>query len=506
MDRVLLIEDERTIAAALQHMLEVERFEVVVVSGAAEGIAAATTGDFQVVITDWKMPGSEDGMDVVKNLRTAKPHLPVILITGQHTTEAAIEAMKFGAYDYVVKPPEMGQFLGLIRKAAANSRLMSEPVELEKAKLEKDAIIGSSLAMQEVYKQIGRIAATPVTVLIRGETGTGKELVARAVCQHSDRAGQPFIEVNCVAIPENLLESELFGHEPGAFTGAKMRRIGRFEQANKGTILLDEIGDMTPSTQAKLLRVLQNQQIQRLGGKDNIQVDVRVIAATHLNLELAIQEKRFREDLYYRLNQFVITLPPLRERKQDMHDTVIKKKGDGPDKSIGLVNYFIQRYAAELRLPCPELIDQAVAGRETSHEETNRAEEVFEELEQYSWPGNVRELRNVVRKAILLARGYPITREIIKSAMAQTAPPRPAGDQTLAAYVSELLTKAKAGEIENVQNALTEAVERELYTQAIQMANGDQTKAASWVGVARPTMKEKLLKFGLHPSQAPAAP
>jgi len=503
---VLLIEDEKSIAAALQHMLKVEQFDVVVANRAAEGIAAATTGDFQVVVTDWKLPGSEDGMEVIKKLRIARPHLPVILITGQHTTEAAIEAMKFGAYDYVVKPPDMGQFLELVGKAAANSRLMSEPVELGEAKLEKDAIIGRSRLMQDVYKQIGRVAAMPVTVLIRGETGTGKELVARAVYQHSDRVGQPFIEVNCVAIPENLLESELFGHEPGAFTDAKTRRIGRFEQANKGTIFLDEIGDMKPSTQAKLLRVLQNRMIQRLGGKDNIPVDVRVIAATHLNLELAIQEKRFREDLYHRLNHFVITLPPLCERMEDMRDTVIKETTDGPAKwlAIGLVNYFIRRHGAELRLRCPELIDQDVTGRETPPEELKRAAEVFEELEKHSWPGNVRELRNVVRKALLLARGYPITREIVKGAMAQTAPPRPIGDQTLAAFVSELLAKAKAGELENVQLVLTEAVERELYRQAIRLANGNQSKAGRWLGVTRPTVNDKLAKFGLHPSEAQA--
>src|SRR5207302_1971241 len=222
-----------------------------------QGLSAAQDGDFQVVVTDLKMPGLS-GMDVIKTLRDSRPQLPVILMTGHHTTETAIEAMKFGAYDYILKPPEPDELLELIDRAAASSRLRSEPVDMGQARLSRDAIIGNSRVMQTVYKEIGRVAAMPVTVLIRGETGTGKELVARAIYQHSDRSDKPFIEVNCVAIPENLLESELFGHEAGAFTDAKARRIGRFELANQGTIFLDEIGDMSLNTQAKLLRVLQN--------------------------------------------------------------------------------------------------------------------------------------------------------------------------------------------------------------------------------------------------------
>jgi DNA-binding NtrC family response regulator len=230
--------------------------------------------------------------------------------------------MKCGAYDFLHKPPDPDEFLSLLAKADANSRLMSEPVELGEAKPAKHAIIGSSRVMQDVYKQIGRVTAMPVRVLIRGETGTGKELVARAIYQHSNRASQPIIEINCAAIPENLLESELFGHERGSFTGAHERRIGRFEQANQGTLFLDEIGDMSLSTQAKLLRVLEDRRMRRLGGKETIEVDVRVIAATHRDLEKAIREERFREDLYHRLNDAVITLPPLRERSEDIPEMV----------------------------------------------------------------------------------------------------------------------------------------------------------------------------------------
>jgi DNA-binding NtrC family response regulator len=473
MSKVLLIEDEESLATALQHVLEVEGHEVVTATDSKEGLDAARNGNFEVVVTDLKMPGLS-GMDVIKALHDTKPQLPVILMTGHHTTDVAIEAMKFGAYDYILKPPNPEEFLALLDKAVANSRLMSQPVEIGQTTFSRDAIIGSSRVMQSVYKEIGRVAAMPVTVLIRGETGTGKELVARAIHQHSGRADKPFIEVNCVAIPENLLESELFGHEAGAFTDAKVRRIGRFEQASNGTIFLDEIGDMAANTQSKLLRVLQNRTIQRVGGKEPIAVDVRVLAATHRNLEMAIQDKEFRGDLYHRLNDAVIALPPLRDRREDIPE---------------LIRFFIQRYAVELGSPSPSMpTDEAVSY-----------------LQQQPWPGNVRELRNVVRKALLLAHGYPISGEIAAMAVAQTQLPKPAADQSIANYVSDLLTKARVGELENVQLLLTEAIERELYGQAIRLANGDQSKAGAWLGVSRPTMRDKLMKYGLHPSQAQEA-
>jgi len=469
MSKVLLIEDEKSIADALQRVLEVGGHEVTAATDSKQGLAAARTGDFQVVVTDLKMPGLS-GMEVVQRLHATKPRLPVILMTGHHTTETAIEAMKFGAYDYILKPPDPAELTALVEKAVANSRLMSEPVEMGEATFSPAAIVGSSRVMQSVYKEIGRVAAMPVTVLIRGETGTGKELVARAIYQHSLRGGRPFIEINCAAIPENLLESELFEHEAGSFTDAKVRRIGRFEQANNATIFLDEIGDMSLNTQAKLLRVLQNKTIQRIGGQDRIRVDVRVLAATHRNLEGAMQERQFRADLYHRLNDAVITLPPLRERGDDIPE---------------LVRFFIQRYAVELgslspSMPTPEAMNY---------------------LQQQHWPGNVRELRNVVRKALLLAHGYPISLEITAQALAQTHVPKPGANQSISKYVAGLLAKAKTGEIENVVMVLNESVERELYAQAIRLANFDQSEACKWLGVSRPTMREKLLRFGLHPAQ-----
>jgi transcriptional regulator with GAF, ATPase, and Fis domain len=267
--------------------------------------------------------------------------------------------------------------------------------------------------MQAIYKEIGRVASKPVTVLIRGETGTGKELIARAIYQHSDRANAPFIAINCAAIPETLLESELFGHERGAFTGADARRIGRFEQADHGTIFLDEIGDLTPGTQSKLLRVLQEKTLQRLGGKETISVDVRVVAATHRDLETAIREKQFREDLYYRLNVVAITLPPLRHRREDVPD---------------LVRYFLGKHGPDLGNAGPSIHSEAA-----------------DFLQSQSWPGNVRELENVVRKALLAAQGYTINLDHVRAALSKTGGEVYSAMRPFGEYVDELLAAARRG-------------------------------------------------------------
>jgi nitrogen regulation protein NR(I) len=469
--KILIIEDNSSLAWSLKHVLQVEGYNVETAPTADEGLERAKKNSFDVVVTDLQLPGfaspdDKAGLELIDHLRGAKPQLPIILMTAHHTTEIAIEATKFGAYDYLLKPFDPAELLDMIDKAVASSRLTSEVVELGDTGAHTDAIVGNGRAIQTVYKEIGRLTSKPVTVLIRGETGTGKELVARALYQHSDRAKQPFIVVNCVAIPETLLESELFGHEQGAFTGATARRIGRFEQANNGTLFLDEIGDMTMSTQAKLLRVLQERTIQRLGGKELIPVNVRILAATHRDLETAMRTNEFREDLYYRLNVAVITVPPLRERREDIPP---------------LVHHFLQRYGAELGSPNASMSSDAI-----------------EFLQQQPWPGNVRELENVVRKALLLARGFTIGPEEVRAALAQTKLPRPAVDQTLASYISDLLARAMRGELENVSDAVTEATERELYAQAIQLAQGNQVRAAKWLGVSRPTMREKLIHYGLH--------
>jgi DNA-binding NtrC family response regulator len=386
-------------------------------------------------------------------------------MTAHHTTDTAIEATKLGAYDYLLKPFDPQELLDLIAQAVASTRVASPPVGADQPADLADTMIGQSRGMQTVLKEIGRLADKPITVLIRGETGTGKELVARALHQHSGRADQPFVTVNCVAIPETLLESELFGHEQGAFTGASVRRIGRFEQAHHGTIFLDEIGDMTMSTQAKLLRVLQEKTIQRLGGRETIPVDVRIIAATHRNLEQAVPAGEFREDLYYRLNVAVVQLPPLRDRREDIP---------------ALVQYFLRQYGPELGFANAALGAEAI-----------------QLLQQQSWPGNVRELQNVIRKAILLSRGFTIDPEIIRAALTQVRVPSPEANQTLSSYITDLLARATRGELENVNATINQATERELYAQAIQLAQGNQAKAAKWLGVSRPTMHDKLLQYGL---------
>jgi DNA-binding NtrC family response regulator len=466
--KILLIEDDPGIADTLQRVLEEEGHEVVAQQRGDDGLARAAADLFNLVITDLKLPGL-NGLELVRQLHTAQPRLPIILITAFGTTETAIEAMKLGAYDYLLKPFDIPQMLDLVRRAADSNRLMSEPVILGETGAARAALVGQSLPMQAIYKEIGRVATKPVNVLIRGETGTGKELIARALYQHSDRANAPFIAINCAAIPETLLESELFGHERGAFTGAEARRIGRFEQADHGTIFLDEIGDMTLRTQVKLMRVLQEKSLQRLGGKETISVDVRVVAATHCDLETAIKEKQFREDLYYRLSVVVITLPPLRQRKEDIP---------------ALVHYFLQKYGPELGNAEPSIHPGAI-----------------EFLEAQSWPGNVRELENVMRKTLLLAQNYSINPDHARMALNKDSGLTVSASRPIAEYVDDLLAAARRGELADAHAQALEMVERELFKRAIEQARGNQAKAARWLGISRITMKAKLVQFGLHPSQ-----
>ena len=465
--RVLLIEDDRNIATGLQKAMRAIGYEVEVQARGDDGLAQALAESYDVVITDLKLPGIE-GLDLVRQLHQAKPKLPIILITAHGTTEIAIEATKWGAFDYVPKPFEVEELLDLVAKAIESSRLMSEPVEMGDAASVRTAIVGKSRAMQAIYKEIGRIAATPVTVLIRGDTGTGKELIARAIYQHSDRAAAPFIAINCAAIPEALLESELFGHERGSFTGADARRIGRFEQANGGTIFLDEIGDIDTNLQANLLRVLQEKSIQRVGGKESVPVDVRIIAATHRDLEAAIRERHFREDLFYRLSVMTITLPPLGRRTEDIPD---------------MINYFLRRYGPEVGVASPSITPEAIAF-----------------LQSQTWPGNVRELENTVRKALLFARDYTIGVDHVKEIVTKARQPVVTAQQTHAAYITELMDRVERGEIHNAFGKMLADLEPELYAQAIRRTQGNLTKAAQWLGVTRLKMREKLKEFGLHPN------
>jgi len=465
--RLLLVEDDQNIAAALRDVLEAEGYAFTHADRGERGLELATRERFDVVLSDLKMPGMT-GLELVQRVHEARPQLPLILMTAHGTAETAITATKNGAYDYLLKPFEMDELLAVLEKAIESSRLATQPISIGEGEASLDAIIGQSRAMQEIYKEIGRIAAKPVSVLIRGATGTGKELIARAIYQHSDRAGRPFIAVNCTAIPENLIESELFGHEKGAFTGAESRRIGRFEQAHTGTILLDEIGDMPLPAQVKLLRFLQERTIERVGGRETIPIDVRVLAATHRDLETAIATQQFREDLFFRLNVVTITLPALRQRADDIPS---------------LVQYFLRRYATEFGL-----------------EDVSIQPEALRFLAEQPWPGNVRELENVVRKALLSARGFGVGLSEVRAACA-AAHLSPAVAQPFAQSIADLLSAASRGELQNLHATVLADAERELLAQAIKLADGNQAKAARWLGISRLTLREKLTAYGLHPAQ-----
>jgi len=469
---ILLIEDDVSLATNLCDVLKEDGFKVTVCNRGDEGLRRANTDECDVVLTDLRLPGL-GGLELVRQLHDTQPRLPVVLMTAHGTIETAIEATKLGAYDYLQKPFEMPELIGLLHRAVEASRLMREPVTLPDAPAgSRTALVGTGRAMRDVCKEIGRVAGKPVTILIRGETGTGKELIARAVYQHSPRAKAPFIAINCAAIPENLLESELFGHERGAFTGADQRRIGRFEQANHGTLFLDEIGDLPPNTQVKLLRVLQHQTFQRVGGAESISVDVRVIAATHRNLEAMIREEKFREDLFHRLNVVCLQLPPLRERREDIPV---------------LVQHFLRKYAGDFGVESPTISADALAV-----------------LQADSWPGNVRELENISRRLLLGARGLSINADAVRQTLAaRNAEAGPTG-RSFAAFAGELLARAQKCGLPDAHARMLAEAEREILTQAITLAEGNQAKAARWLGLSRFTLREKLKQLGLHPDSTGA--
>jgi DNA-binding NtrC family response regulator len=462
--RLLVIDDNVAMAKILRLSMEKQGYEAVVSYRGDEGLKLALEGDFDLVVSDLDMPGLS-GLDLIQQLTASKPLLPLILITGHGSTDVAIEATKLGAFEYLEKPFQMDELTPLITRALANASRQEEMVHFKPLSADKSGVIGQSRIMQNLFKEVGRIADKPVTVLIHGSTGTGKELLARAIYQHSDRANKAFISVNCASIPETLLESEFFGHERGAFTGATERRIGRFEQANGGTLFLDEIGDISLGTQAKLLRVLQERTVQRLGSRDTISVDVRVIAATHQDLEAAVKEGKFREDLYYRLKVIALELPDLKDRREDIPS---------------LVAYFLKLHGTKFNFP-----------------DTCISKPALQLLVDFPWPGNVRQLENVMRDALLQARGHPIQAELIEQILLKSRVPGNTLSKSLPDCISELLDQAVAGEMDNVQQVLQTLTERELYTQAYQRAGNNQLKAAKWLGISRPTMHEKLKSFGL---------
>lgn len=466
--RLLLIDDDDDFASSLLTVLETSGHLVRRASDGTSGIQMAMTEPFDVVICDFRMPGI-GGMQVLEQLHAAKPRLPVILMTAFSTTERAIESMKAGAFDYLLKPFDPPEMLRVIERALHMSSADARPVPLREGEAGKAALIGRSRAMQEIFKQLGSYAATPVPVLILGETGTGKELVARALHLHSSRAAQPFVAVNCAAIPENLIESELFGHEKGSFTHAVARRAGRFEQAQGGTLFLDEIGDIPPPVQAKLLRVLQERRVTRVGGSQELALDVRVITATHRDLSAMIKKGEFREDLLYRLNGAVLRLPPLRERTEDI---------------TPLTRHFLAKVAGQLGIAEPAI-----------------EREALEVLKQHRWSGNVRELENAARTLLIEARGFPISAEMVRTLL--ESPPAETPARTIADLVESCLHDAQAGKLPGgALSAASEALEQALYAAALRLAAGNQSQVAEWLGVSRVTVREKLDRYDLLPKRA----
>jgi DNA-binding NtrC family response regulator len=419
--------------------------------------------------------GGLSGLETLRRLRQTDPRLLVILMTAYGTTQTAIEAMKLGAYDYLLKPFDVPRLKEIVFNALKAARDMRQVVSYQPLLEQEDyelGIIGRSEPMQQVFKLIGQLAASDATALISGESGTGKELVARAIYHHSDRNQQPFLAVNCAAIPEQLLESELFGHERGAFTGATLQRIGKFEQCNRGTLFLDEIGDMTPATQTKILRVLQSGTFERVGGNQPIKVDVRIIAATNRPLEQAVAARQFREDLFYRLNVVRVHVPPLRDRREDIPL---------------LVNYFLQSLGKSQSAPPRSIAPSAIRA-----------------LEKYHWPGNVRELENVLRRALVVAKGQAILVSDLPAEVTGKGTPAgaapgvsPSGDtppSDLAPLARQLFQWARR----DPKLKILPAVERELVIQALKETGNNQIQAAKLLGITRATLRKRIEKFGIH--------
>ncbi|HEX6961467.1 MAG TPA: sigma-54 dependent transcriptional regulator [Lacipirellula sp.] len=476
MSSLLVIDDDRTVLLLVKKAFKDSDVEVHAASTAAEGIAALREHKPDALLLDIMLP-EISGIELAQEIRQVDTRLPLIFITATNDSDTAIEAMKMGAYDYLLKPLDVREVRSLVERALETRRLMNSPVHLHEAdpeSEESDILVGRSHSMLEVYKQIGRVAAQDVTVLIRGESGSGKELIARALYQHSHRSRSCFMAVNCAALTDTLLESELFGHEKGAFTGADRRHIGRFEQCNGGTIFLDEVGDMSPATQSKVLRLLQEQKFERVGGHETISVDVRLISATNRDLDQMIEDNEFRLDLFHRLNGFEIKLPPLREREGDLKL---------------LLDHFLKRFNTQL-------------GKKI----TSISPEALELLERYNWPGNIRELQAAVRRAMLMATGPTIVPELLPKEIVenlQTPAARRAsasenGDGVdLAAYVDARLS----ADSDNLYQESLHMLERYLLTRVLRETQGNQSKAARRLGITRGSLRNKMRDLGIQVGQ-----
>ena len=446
--RILVVDDEPTQLELVGGFLAKRGFEVSLASDGQEALKRFSRESFDLVLTDQKMPGLS-GLELIEALRTQNPEVPVIVMTAYGTIETAVAAIKAGAADYLTKPLNLDELLHRVHQVQKHQRLLTENRELREALHERhrvEGIIGESGRMQEVLSLVRRVAPSDTTVLIRGESGTGKELIAKAIHYASPRASRTLVSVNCAALPESLMESELFGHEKGAFTGAVATRKGRFELADGGSLFLDEIGDLSPALQVKLLRVLQEREFERVGSSRPITVNVRVLAATHRDLETLVRDGRFRDDLYYRMNVVTIALPPLRERREDIPV---------------LIDHFLRSFAAKNNKPVRGLTREA-----------------REAILRYDYPGNVRELENLIERAVVLTRDDVIDLSDLPLSLAE-----PEGDMQ-----------------EGRLTSAVEGIERRMIREALAEAGGIQTRAAELLGISERVLRYKLKKYGLSGS------
>ncbi len=457
--RILVVDDERSMREFLEIFFRREGYDVVTCEGVESALVAVEADDYDVVISDIQMP-ERSGLEVLGTVREASPETPVIMITAFGTTESAIAAMKQGAHDYITKPFKVDEIRVVVEKALEKHSLARENRRLRtelRNQVRRRSIIGNSMAIQRVFELIAQVAETKTNVLVVGESGTGKELAARAIHDQSDRCDNAFVAVNCAAIPENLLESELFGHVKGAFTGAVQNKAGLFETADGGTLFFDEIGELSPSLQVKLLRAIQDKLIRRVGGTQDHRVDVRILAATNRSLEEEVAASRFREDLYYRLNVIQMRLPPLRERMEDVPL---------------LVHHFIEKYAGELGKPIEGASDEAMAV-----------------LLRYEFPGNVRELENVIERAVALSRGCTLERDALPPNVLRPVP-------------SGAPSKIPVDGMD-LDAALAE-YERDLLREALARCSGVKKRAAQLLGITFRSMRYRMEKLGLDDASSGA--
>lgn len=481
MPRILVIDDDEVVRDVLNTYLTGSGFEVVMACNGREGLDAAKEENFDLIVTDIMMPHIS-GIEVLKELAMINNTTPVIVITAYGTVQNAVEAMKLGAFDYITKPFNLEEFGIVINRAIGVSRLQRENILLKKQLKKKyrfEGLVGDSPEMHKLYEMIEKIADTESTVLITGESGTGKEMIAKTIHYSSSRSEAPFIPVNCAAIPKDLLESELFGHEKGAFTGALNTRIGRFELANKGTLFLDEVGELAPHLQVKLLRVLQEREFERVGGIKTIKVDVRILAATNSDLERAVRDGRFREDLYYRLNVIPLHIPPLRKRKEDIPL---------------LLDHFAHEFA-----------------KKRKRQPLRFSKEALNALLNYDWPGNVRELKNLVERLTILVNGdVADLNDLPEKFHTKTDAPSETISSDIISVGNEnskpLIESLYPAGVDDIPdeginlNQIINDMERNLILKALKKADGVKSRAASLLNLNRTTLIEKMKKMGITSS------